>query len=147
MCNRAAMRTGWLGVTMVAACGDDGAVPHDAAVAVDALVDAAIDAPGCGFTVAPTRPASGATCNSVTQSGCAANEKCTWIQRGTTGDVGCAPVGHAQDDCACTVGAAGATGYDDCAAGLACVEGRCAAICDPTQTAPACDPNEGLRAA
>jgi len=132
------MRTGWL-VMMIVGCGDDGAAPIDAPVPKDA----AIDAPACGFTVAPTLPARMVgSCNELTGGGCEANEKCTWVQYGAEGALGCAPVGHAQDNCACTVGVIGATGYDDCAAGLICLEGQCAPICNRADVVSECDANE-----
>jgi hypothetical protein len=133
------------------ACGDNHVVPTDSSL--DAFV---IDAPvipfecpksgtppTCAATVAPTTPAtSAATCNPLSQTGCGAQEKCTWIvdQLNPTmiGHIGCAPNGTIPIGCACTIGTPGATGYDDCAPGSTCVGGLCKQICDPAGGAPMC---------
>ncbi len=103
------------------------------------LTDAAID--GSGPTV----------CDPVAQTGCGANEKCTWFhddsgdptsdpRKPADGHTGCAPTDTSTVDLkgACTFGASGATGYDNCKAGLLCdttkdgeAAGRCEQICDP----------------
>src|SRR5689334_19554648 len=91
----------------LAACGDDGQHPSDAAVD--------------GTTACPrTR----ATCSLATQTGCAAGEKCTWIVDAETpeyhGHIGCAPAGSADADQPCMFGAPGCDGYDNCKRGFVC---------------------------
>lgn len=90
-------------------------------------------------------------CNPLTQAGCAAGEKCTWIIDVATADqyvghLGCAPDGTAAVGDACTFGAAGATGYDDCAKGGVCSQygqpgqaGICKQVCDQQGGQPTCD--------
>jgi hypothetical protein len=87
-------------------------------------------------------------CNPLTQAGCAANEKCTWLLDALTpqyvGHIGCAPDGTANVGEACMYGAAGASGYDMCKKGSVCGNyrmgaGVCKQICDQQGGAPACD--------
>ncbi len=136
-------------VGVAAACGDDGAKTHDAgaddaAPVADAYVCPVVGtAPTCGTTTAPTVPATGsATCNVLTQTGCTTTEKCAWIVDQVTpqviGHIGCAPNGTVPVGCSCTIGAAGTTGYDDCARGAACVSGACREICDNQGGVPMC---------
>src|SRR5262245_38931909 len=58
------------------------------------------------------------TCNVLTQTGCNAGEKCTWIHDQTNptplGHIGCAPDGTAATGAACMYGADGPMGYDNC---------------------------------
>ena len=90
------------------------------------------------------------TCSPLTQVGCQATEKCTWIIDQTTpmyvGHIGCVPNGTAAVGAACMFGAAGATGYDDCAKGGVCSAfgttgqaGVCKTICDNQGGDPMCD--------
>ena len=99
-----------------------------------AFVDAAID--GAGPPLA---------CNILTQTGCMAGEKCTWIRVSAgpsdaeqLGQVGCAPQGTVAVDGACSYGASGATtGFDNCVGGLICLaspatemaSGSCRSMC------------------
>ncbi|HEY5925314.1 MAG TPA: hypothetical protein VIV11_26705 [Kofleriaceae bacterium] len=86
-------------------------------------------------------------CNPLTQTGCSAGEKCTWLLAGQipnyVGIIRCAPVGTAEVGEACQFGAAGATGYDGCEAGAVCDRydgiGRCVQLCDVRGGAPMCD--------
>jgi hypothetical protein len=87
-------------------------------------------------------------CNPLTQAGCAAGEKCTWLLDALmpqyVGHIGCAPDGAKNADEACMYGAPGATGYDDCKKGLVCGNyrggaGVCKTICDQQGGAPMCD--------
>ena len=79
-------------------------------------------------------------CNVLTQMGCNTGEKCTWVEDTMTlGHVGCAPDGTVDVGGACMYGQPGATGYDQCKAGLACVHGTCKTICDQNGGAPMCD--------
>lgn len=100
--------------------------------------------PACtGTTTPPTTPvgSGGGTCDPLAQTGCAAGEKCTWIldqQSPSIGHIGCAPDGDIALGCACSVGAAGATGYDDCAKGAFCSAGTCKTICDLDGGASSC---------
>lgn len=73
-------------------------------------------------------------CNPLTQTGCAAGKKCTWIQVSDTpdpvGTVGCTANGTVAAGAACTQGPVGAdTGFDACQAGLVCIAGLCQDIC------------------
>ncbi len=140
----------WLGVMFgVAACGfpkpadvgdDAGGTPKDASVdaETDAMLDADVDAPPAG------------PCDPLTQTGCAAGEKCTWLVDALmpqhVGHVGCAPDGAVQADQSCTYGAPGVTGYDNCVKGLVCSNltggtGFCRTICDTQGSAVSCDSN------
>jgi hypothetical protein len=90
--------------------------------------------PGGGSDAGPT------ACNVLTQMGCDPGQKCTWIEDTMTlGHVGCAPDGTIDAGGACMYGAPGATGYDQCKAGLACVHGTCKTICDQNGGTPTCD--------
>ncbi len=104
----------WL-MGAIMGCGDDGAGPVDAAVAIDA-------AGACDPVAAPG------------QQGCAAGAKCTWIavQDGpsASGRLGCVPDGSVAKGGACIHGLAGATtGFDNCTAGNVCVGATCRDVC------------------
>jgi hypothetical protein len=92
------------------------------------------------------------TCSPLTQAGCGANEKCSWIIDATmpqyVGHTGCVADGTKNVGDACTFGEAGATGYDDCKAGSVCSQfstpgnqGVCKQICDNNGGDPMCDAN------
>ena len=88
----------------------------------------------CATTPTTTTTLPAGPCNVLTQSGCATGQKCTWIEVADTpaeiGRVGCVANGIVPPDGACTRGPAGdTTGFDDCAAGLICVDGTCRDIC------------------
>ena len=112
----------------------------------DAAIDAAIeDAPADASPDAPSGP-----CDPLMQTGCGANSKCTWLIDAVMpqyiGHIGCAPDGTSAAGAACTYGAAGTTGYDDCAKGSVCsafiqpgVAGVCKQICDQQGGTPMCD--------
>lgn len=144
---------GWV-CLVLQACGDDAGVRDDASLH-DAPTDAVVDdAPldawecrpvgvvgACGVTSPPTAGASGTTCNPLTQAGCAASEKCTWLEdqdNPPIGHIGCAPVGTIAEGCACSTGQAGVAGYDDCVRGAFCSAGTCKPICDHQGGAPMC---------
>lgn len=81
-----------------------------------------------------TAPDALVVCDPVTQTGCDADEKCTWIIAAADpevlGYIGCAPAGPGAIDEACTVGPPGVTtGFDDCDAGLYCHDDRCTSLC------------------
>ena len=89
-------------------------------------------------------------CSPLTQAGCATGEKCTWIIDATTpmyvGHIGCEAAGTAAIGAACTFGAAGATGFDNCVGGAVCsafgtpgTNGTCKQICDNQGGMPMCD--------
>jgi hypothetical protein len=87
-------------------------------------------------------------CNPLTQAGCMAGEKCTWLLDAVTpqyvGHIGCAPDGTANPGEACMYGAPGATGYDACKKGSICGNyrggaGECKQVCDQQGGMPACD--------
>lgn len=83
-------------------------------------------------------------CNPVAQTGCMANEKCTWIVDidGTAtsneiGHIGCAPTTAADlpDGSACTDAVAATNGgADTCVKGDLCIARKCKPICDPQVT-------------
>ena len=90
------------------------------------------------------------TCNPVTQTGCNPSDKCTWIIDQTVpiyvGHIGCVPDGTAPVGSACEFGAAGATGFDNCAKAGVCsafaspeTPGTCKQICDNAGGNPMCD--------
>ena len=139
------MKTWLVIVACAAACGDDAkAHDADAGTTADAYLCPVIGtAPTCGATTAPTAPVTGsATCDVLAQTGCNTNEKCAWIVDQVApqviGHIGCAPNGTVAVGCGCTIGAAGTTGYDDCARGATCVSGACREICDNQGGAPMC---------
>ncbi|HEY5924937.1 MAG TPA: hypothetical protein VIV11_24820 [Kofleriaceae bacterium] len=87
------------------------------------------------------------TCNPLTQAGCAAGEKCTWLLDALmpqyVGHIGCAPDGTGAAGDSCMYGAPGATGYDGCAKGNVCGNyrggtGICKQICDQQGGTPMC---------
>jgi hypothetical protein len=99
-----------------------------------------------------------AACNPIAQTGCAANDKCTWIidlvgdpTTGTAdiGHIGCAPTDGTEagvDESCLDAGdpggpPAGANGFDNCAKGLICIARVCQTICDPQEigAASGCD--------
>lgn len=115
---------------LLAACGGGDAKPKDAAMTTD----------------------SGPTgCSPLTQMGCQANEKCTWVIDQTDpayiGHIGCVPAtGSAAVGADCTFGSAGQAGYDNCIKGAVCSEfkhpgttGQCKLVCDQEGGQPKCD--------
>ncbi len=91
-------------------------------------------------------------CNPLLNTGCAANQKCTWLIDALTpnyvGHIGCVPDGAKNVGDACTYGPAGELGYDDCKFGGVCTNfrnpmtnpsGVCKAVCDQQGGMPACD--------
>lgn len=81
--------------------------------------------------------ASSGACNPLSppgQQGCLTGQKCTWVTVQDTPDrlgrVACVADGTVALGGACTVGAAGeTTGFDDCQAGLYCINGECRDVC------------------
>ena len=108
----------------LAACGGDGR--NNNVVILDGNVDSAP-----------------ATCNPLTQTGCAVGEKCA--NRTLQGapneinEIACVPDGTVTQDQACTEGPPGAMGYSNCAAGFECVNAVCKQICDHQGGTPKCD--------
>jgi hypothetical protein len=155
------MKSAWVvGVLLVGCGGGGGKGMEDAPRAIDAAVDSPaiqidarpIDAP---MPDAPTdapvvlidapidSPVSG-VCNVLMQTGCNAGEKCTQIKdqdNPAISHIGCAPTGVVAVGAACTTGAAGPQGYDDCVGGSFCVSGQCKSICDNQGGAPTCGAN------
>lgn len=99
-------------------------------------------AAGClpGQTKAPVQEAdagpdiidSPGACNPATQSGCERGEKCASVVESENPRLSrttCVPDGTQQLDEECERGPEGAAGYDNCAGGLSCNSGFCAAIC------------------
>lgn len=121
--------------------GDDGGTPG-----ADYECPNIGTAPVCGTTTPPTVAASNSddTCNPLTQAGCAVGEKCGWIKDQDDpplGHIGCTPDGTVAIGCACSVGAPGATGYDDCVKGATCLAGTCKQVCDNNGGTPTCSPS------
>jgi hypothetical protein len=89
------------------------------------------------------------TCNPLLNTGCPAQQKCTWLldalMPNYVGHIGCAPEGAVAVGGACMYGAPGETGYDDCVGGSVCsnfrgtAPGVCKSICDQQGGTPACD--------
>jgi hypothetical protein len=90
------------------------------------------------------------TCNPLTQTGCNAGEKCTWIIDQVmpmyVGHIGCEANGSVAVGGACMFGAPGATGFDNCSKGSVCSAfggtggtGTCKQICDNQGGNPMCD--------
>lgn len=130
-----ALFTGLLSV--VAACGGGDSAPDAPDLCVgDNCVDG-------GGDVDATPPLA---CNPVAQTGCEADQKCTWITvlDGTEEDpdgvglVGCVDNGAVAIGDACTSGEPGeTTGFDNCARGGYCIAGTCQEIC--TDAPDSCD--------
>jgi hypothetical protein len=84
-------------------------------------------------------------CNPLTQTGCQAGQKCTWVTDATMpmplGHIDCVPDGTVQAGAACTNGPAGPMGYDNCVKGNYCEGSVCKSICDPQGGAPMCPTN------
>lgn len=107
---------------LVAGCGSvvpDGSAP-DASVPADAagMADAAVPDPD--------------SCDPVSNTGCADDEKCSFLvesESPLTGRTTCVPAGNVPPGGACTRGPAGETGYDNCAGNASCVAGTCQEIC------------------
>ncbi len=89
-------------------------------------------------------------CNPLTQAGCAAGDKCTWLVNAFTpaylGHIGCAPDGTANVGEACGYAEpnGSAYGYDNCRKGSVCSnyqggDGVCKQICDQMGGFPQCD--------
>jgi hypothetical protein len=84
------------------------------------------------------------SCNMLTQTGCDAGEKCSWVRTSTEpgaarGTLGCHSAGSGLEGATCQWGASSPwTGRDDCARGLLCLAdpeveqaaGVCARLCD-----------------
>jgi hypothetical protein len=85
------------------------------------------------------------SCNVLTQTGCAAGQKCTWVTDSTSpplGHIDCVPDGTVMVGSACTPGPVGpTTGYDNCKAGSYCESMVCKRICDPQGGTPTCPTN------
>lgn len=97
-------------------------------------------------------------CSPTDQTGCAANQKCTWLidavipnpnggDPTVIGHTGCAPDGTLEVGADCTYGAPGETGFDDCKKGTVCSDFRrdgkepravCKAVCDRQDGMPGC---------
>ncbi len=122
-------------VAVDAASGDaaspaDSATPLDAVVAQDA--EAPVDAHVEDATIedATTEDAAQPSCSNPVVNTCGADLKCAFIvddPSPTTVHIGCVSEGSVGLDQPCTLDSL--TGYDDCLAGLFCLEGQCAEIC------------------
>jgi hypothetical protein len=99
---------------------------------------------------APENPDDGdvsQVCNPIAQTGCQANEKCTWfidqVTPAEVGHIGCAPLSGSEValGAACAEGPPGPQGFDNCSKGDICVALECKKICDPQMAgvASGCD--------
>ncbi len=71
-------------------------------------------------------------CNPATQACCDADQKCDQLISSDDpflGSTACVPDGTARDGEPCAFGEAGAGGYNNCEAGLTCLDGICKDIC------------------
>jgi hypothetical protein len=94
----------------------------------------------------PPDSENGDGCSVLTQAGCTAGQKCTWVlstdptaTEPGLGSIACVPNGVVTVGNACTIQVAAAGGSDNCIGGTQCVNGICEAICDNNGGAPACD--------
>ncbi len=117
---------------ILAACGGSKSSP-DTRIFVDGGIDG---------------PPAGDVCNVLADTGCQANEKCTWVidlwtGNDATGRVACAPAGTVALNGSCMIGTGGmmATGSDNCAKGLYCNGRVCKTVCDPNGGSPVCGDN------
>lgn len=120
------MIAAWLAITACDEAAQRGSCDDKAQCVADATI---VSFPGC---------------NPLEQSGCAIDEKCTWIiDRGTPdyhGLIGCVPTGDKASGAACTFSSTSA-GSDDCVAGLICSNfygqpGVCTPICRLASSEP-----------
>lgn len=119
-----------------------GAGGGDADGGTDAGVDGGVD--------------GGVSCNPLAApgaNGCSASQKCAWVvlqdMPQPLGELRCVPNGTVAAEGACAQGSPGPNGYDDCAAGLTCISGRCTPVCTivgGTECAPlgSCTRYQGL---
>lgn len=110
------------GVDASAASNDASGESIDSGVVI--LPDATSPSPDAGFF---------GICNPVTQAGCSIGEKCAQVVQSDNpflAQTTCVPNGNVSEGGACTQGEAGATGLDDCLAGLDCLGGICSPICN-----------------
>jgi hypothetical protein len=137
-------------VFALVACGGGGDGPtrndarSDTTIADTAIPDVPVDT-----TVIDAKvyvDAAG-VCNPLTQAGCNAGDKCTWLLDAVmpqyVGHIGCAPSGTAAVGDPCMYGAPGVTGFDSCQKGLVCGNfrggaGVCKTICDQQGGSPMC---------
>jgi hypothetical protein len=152
------MKSAWVVGVLLVGCGGGGGkgmedAPHPIDAAIDSpsvqidahvvdapMLDAPADAPVVLLDAPIDSPTSG-VCNVLAQTGCAVSEKCTQLKDQESpfiGHIGCAPVGTVAIGAACTIGAAGPQGYDDCVGGAVCVSGQCKSICDHQGGSPVC---------
>jgi hypothetical protein len=126
-------------VVLAVGCGNGSGGAHDAAPrgtsdAAAPVIDGAppVDASEPVFDAGLDGGVAGA-CNPITQQGCDAGEKCSWLvvqEDPFLGRTDCVPDGTVAVGGACTEGPPGeTTGYDDCAAGSLCIAGMCKTIC------------------
>ena len=138
-------------VIVVGCGGDDGGGATDARATIDGVVETdapptTVDAPRAD---APLGDAD-TTCDVLTQSGCAAGQKCTWVRLSVSPPLGqpqCTPDGTVATFGACVYGPTGSTtGYDNCVEGNICLasptvdqaNGTCRPICSLFDTTAPC---------
>ena len=118
-------------VVLVAACNGN------------SRIHALADAPQQDSSTADSLFCGGDPCNPLTQTGCCAGYKCTWIDDQDSPQ----PLGHI--DCVfrgtvpvgepCTYGQGSYPRFDNCEGGAVCWNGVCEQLCDPYSSYAACD--------
>jgi hypothetical protein len=115
-------------------CADGGVCAIDCACTTPTTTIAGTTSTTAVSTTTTTLPGG---CNPLAApdaQGCSAGQKCTWVTVASDpaplGQLDCVPDGPVALGGSCTQGPPGeATGYDDCAAGLICVNGECRDVC------------------
>jgi hypothetical protein len=94
---------------------------------------------------APGTPDATVGCDPIAQTGCSGSDKCTQVIESTNpfmASTRCVTNGDVAQGGSCSFGPTGATGFDNCQAGLYCINGTCQDICstnpDSCSTGSAC---------
>jgi len=120
------------------------------AITLIGLLTAACGDDGDGPTLDPdadTSPDATSVCNPVSNTGCDAGQKCTWINiTDELGTIGCVEDGTVETNGACEYGDLGeSTGFDNCVHGNICIGGLCEGTC-VLATGEGCDANSNCSA-
>ena len=107
----------------------------DAGIDADVVADAGpVDAqvaPDTGSDADPGDAGPIRGCDPLTHAECGAGQRCAWVQLSADmGETRCVDDGTVAAGGACTRGALGDSGYDDCGRGLVCLDDLCTAVCD-----------------
>ena len=141
-----------LGALVACGCGGKVCTPGASSTCTDSSLGCVgthvCNAEGTGFGACDCGAAWEAPCNLVTQEGCPSGKRCGWISDSAShGAPGCVPIGDVAALQTCGRGVPGvSTGYDDCQAGLVCVNSECRAACRAGTCGPgfACQGYSGL---